>query len=129
VKRTLGIAAMLGAAAFGPGCATPVPPGEWKHVREQPLETSELHEACVKLQRGDRLEYAFVARRPVDFDIHYHEGKAVVAPVTRQKVERDEDAFEPLDAHEYCMTWQSPPPGTLLDYRYRVIRGAKRSRP
>ena len=109
------------------GCASAPVPGEWKDVREQPLASFETHEACVRMKPGDRLEYAFAAQRPVSFEIHYREGKAVVAPVTREKTTSDEGAFDPLDEHEYCMAWESPPPGTLVDYRYRFVPGgAKR---
>ena len=109
------------------GCATAPVPGQWNDVREQPLASFETHAACLRMQPGDRLEYAFVARRPVSFEIHYREGKAVVAPVTRDNVTSDGGAFDPLDAHEYCMSWESPPPGTLVDYRYRFLPGgAKR---
>jgi hypothetical protein len=108
------------------GCATPPAPGAWHERRQQPLRPAELHEACVRMQPGDRLEYAFAAQRAIDFDIHFHEGKAIVAPVTRENVTSIEGAFDALDAHEYCMTWRSGPPGTLVDYRYRLLPGGAR---
>ena len=45
-----------------------------------------LHEECMKLVPGDRLEYHFTAGAPLHFNVHYHEGKAVVLPVSRDGV-------------------------------------------
>ena len=123
---TRGLAPLAFVIAGLLGCATPPPPGAWHERKEQPLRPAETHEACVRMQPGDRLEYAFSAQRAIDFDIHFHEGKAIVAPVTRENVASVKDAFDALDAHEYCMMWQSRPPGTLLNYRYRLLPGGAR---
>ena len=46
---------------------------------------------------GDRVEYEFSATEPVDFNIHYHEGNAVVAPIGREKVYADSGFFVAAD--------------------------------
>jgi hypothetical protein len=102
-------------------------PGEWLAVREQPLRPFEPHERCVRLAPGDRLEYTFGTRRPVSFEIRYREGRVVVAPVTRDQVTAERGTFDALTAQEYCLAWESGMPGTLLDYRVRLLPdGARR---
>jgi hypothetical protein len=116
---------ILAAALAGCGIGTIVP-NERHTVRKHPLPPFELHEDCVRMQPGDRLEYRFQATARVNFDIHFHEGKVVVAPITREQVEADRGAFEPLDAHEYCLTWEARLPNTLVDYEVMLVRPAKR---
>lgn len=98
-------------------------PGNAREVKAHPLPAYQMHEECAKLQAGDRLEYSFNADAPLSFNIHYHEGKAVVMPVTRDKVKSDSGEFKVLIEQEYCLMWEAGPAGTPLDYRVRLIRG------
>ena len=68
---------------------------------------------------GDRVEYEFSATEPVDFNIHYHEGNAVVAPIGREKVYADSGVFVALIAQHYCLMWEAGVAGAMLDYRVR----------
>ena len=107
------------------GCAATIVPGKVREVKAHPLPPYQMHEECAKLQPGDRLEYSFTANAPLDFNIHYHEGKAVVMPLSRDKVKADSGEFKVLIAQEYCLMWEAGAGGTPLDYRVRLIRGAK----
>ena len=98
-------------------------PGKALEVKAHPLPAYQMHEECAKLQPGDRLEYSFNADAPVSFNIHYHEGKAVIMPVTRDKVKSDGGEFKALIAQDYCLMWEAGPTGTPMDYRVRLIRG------
>ncbi|HVE51001.1 MAG TPA: hypothetical protein VNG69_15465 [Casimicrobiaceae bacterium] len=111
----------LGACALGP-----IVPGKRHEVRKQPLSAFEAHEACVKMVPGDRLEYSFRAEHPVNFNIHYHEGKVVVAPVNRDKTMADSGAFEPLTAQDYCLMWEAGPIDTLFEYSVLLTPATKR---
>ena len=42
---------------------------------------------------GDRIEFAFESTEPVDFNIHYHEGNAVVMPIVARQVARGRRRF------------------------------------
>ena len=109
------------------GCAAQptIVPGKVREVKAHPLPPYQMHEECAKLQPGDRLEYSFTADAPLHFNIHYHEGKAVVMPLSRDKVKADSGEFKVLIAQEYCLMWEAGAGGTPLDYRVRLIRGAK----
>lgn len=107
-------------------CASePLQPGAPREVTGFRINPYELHEECAKMNPGDVLDYHFTAQRPVAFNIHYHEGKSVVLPVSRDNVTTDDGTFQPLAAHEYCLMWEAGREGAMLDYRVKLIR-AKR---
>jgi len=118
---------MAGATVLGlAGCAaTPaIEPGKPLEVRAHPLPPYEVHEECASLRPGDRLHYRFESTAPLAFNIHYHEGKAVVMPVTRDRATADEGIFVPLTAHDYCLMWETGAEGTTIDYSVRLTRGS-----
>lgn len=117
--------AIAGAAALAlTGCvATPaIEPGRPLEVRAHPLPPYAIHEECAGLRPGDRLHYRFESKAPLAFNIHYHEGRAVVMPVTRERVTADEGTFAPLAAHDYCLMWEAGAEGTTIDYTVRLTR-------
>ena len=62
------------------------------------------------LEPGDRVEYAFESSEPVDFNVHYHEGKTVVMPVVRERTREDAGIYAAQIAHDYCLMWEPGPP-------------------
>jgi hypothetical protein len=90
-----------------------------KDVRGYPLPPYQIHEECVSLRPGDRLDYAFDSPEPVDFNIHYHEGNAVVMPVVREKARADAGMYTAQIAQDYCLMWEAGAPGATIDYRIR----------
>jgi hypothetical protein len=106
------------------GCATLDADGP-KRVTGHALAPHGMHEECAKLAPGDRLEYTFTSDEPVDFNIHYHDGAAVVEPITRNRVPEDAGVFAPALAQDYCLTWEAGAAGATLDYRLRIRRTAK----
>jgi hypothetical protein len=117
-----GAQAAVAIAAIVAGCATGGSDDESKRVGAERLAPYAMHEACAELAAGERLEYRFDASAPVNFDIHYHDGGAVVEPVVREGVTQGADVFVPLLAQHYCLMWQAGPAGATLDYRMRVRR-------
>ena len=77
------------------------------------------------LEIGDRLDYDFTANQPVDFNIHYHEGRAVMSPLVRDKTLQDSGVFAPIIAQDYCLMWEAGLAGALLDYRISLRRVAR----
>jgi hypothetical protein len=118
-------AAALVLALAQAGCATPpgLEPGRPLEVAALPLPPYQSHEECMTLAPGDRLQYRFESTAPLAFNIHYHEGRAVVMPVTRERVSADEGTFAPLVAQEYCLMWEAGAEGTTIDYTLRLTRG------
>lgn len=109
------LAATLALAA----CAAPGLDEAPKSVTGHALPSREIHEECLKLVPGDRLEYAFESAEPLDFNIHYHEGKTVVMPISREATRAEAGVFAARIAHDYCLMWQAGPQGATLDYRVR----------
>lgn len=109
------------------GCATAAPPtpNVPVSVKGQAIAPYALHEECVKLVPGDRLEYHFTAGAPLNFNIHYHEGKAVVLPVSRDGVGSDSGVFQPRVAQDYCLMWEAGATATTIDYHFVLRRGPR----
>jgi hypothetical protein len=106
------------------GCAAPlIAANAPKTVRAHPLPSYQIHEECAKLKPGDRVEYGFESTEPVDFNVHYHEGSAVVMPVVREKSLGDAGVYAARIAHDYCLTWEAGAAGATIDYRIRVKPG------
>jgi len=96
-----------------------------KVVRGKDIAAYAVHEQCMRLAIGDRLDYDFTANEPVDFNIHYHEGRVVIAPLVRDKTRQDSGVFAPIIAQDYCMMWEAGAAGALLDYRISSRRAAR----
>jgi hypothetical protein len=56
----------------------------------------------------------------VDFNIHYHEGNAVVMPVVREQSLEDAGIYSVRIAQDYCLMWEAGGAGAVIDYRIRV---------
>ena len=110
---------LVAALALG-ACTTPIAADSPKTVRAQPIAPYEWHEECLHLEVGDRVEFAFEATEPVDFNIHYHEGKAVIMPISRDKTRADAGVFVSPATQDYCLMWEAGAAGALLDYRVRL---------
>jgi hypothetical protein len=113
-------AAPLAALALCACIAAPVTPGAPKTVRAHPVSPYAWHEECMELEPGDRVEFAFESSEPVDFNIHYHEGSAVVMPIVRDKTRADAGVYTASIAHGYCLMWEAGAAGASIDYRIRL---------
>ena len=100
-------------------------PGTPLEVTGQRINPFELHEECVQLTPEDRLVYRFTAQRPVAFNIHYHDGKTVIMPISRDNVVTDDGTFRPLISQDYCLMWEAGREGAILDYRILLNRGQR----
>jgi hypothetical protein len=118
LARVIGVAPALVAAA----CAsTPALLHDTPRVADKlPIAPYAADEVCGDLARGDRLDYRYQASEPVDFDLRYRQGGAVVSPIVRERSTRDSGIFEAGIAGHYCAHWQAGPAGTLLDYRIEI---------
>ena len=101
-------------------CTTPITADSPKTVHAQPIAPYEWHEECLHLGVGDRVEFAFEATEPVDFNVHYHEGKTVIMPISRDKTRADAGVFVSPAEQDYCLMWEAGAAGALLDYRLRL---------
>jgi hypothetical protein len=62
-------------------------------------------ELCGKLDVGDTIDWQFDAAAPLDFNIHYHQGKEAVFPAKMPQVVRGSDALKATVAQDYCWMW------------------------
>ena len=95
-----------------------------KVVSAHPLPSYQVHEECFKLGDGDRVDFAFESSEPVDFNIHYHEGQAVVMPISREKSRSDAGIYVARIAQDYCLMWEAGAAGALINYRLQIRRAA-----
>jgi hypothetical protein len=111
-------------ALAGAACTTqPLSPDAPRRVDKLPIASYVSHETCVDLVPGDRLDYRWQASEPVDFDIRYRDGGAIVSPVVRARSRGDSGIFAARIGERYCLDWQAGAAATVLDYRLD-IRGA-----
>ena len=103
-------------------CATPDAGDLPKIVQGQPLPSYQIHEECLALKPGERVLFRFESTEPVDFNIHYHEGNAVVMPLVREKSREDAGMYSVRIAQDYCLMWEAGAAGAVIDYRIRVRR-------
>ena len=102
------------------GCATQNPVDTPKIVQGHAVASYQIHEECFFLRPGERVEYRFESTEPVDFNIHYHEGNAVVTPLVREKSREDAGMYSVRIAQDYCLMWEAGAAGATIDYRIRV---------
>ena len=117
-----GAALAVAAAA----CTTaPVVPGVPRDVARVVIAPYQSHDECMRLAQGDRLDWRYESTEPLAFDIQYREDKAVLSPVVREHSTTDSGTFVARLAQDYCLTWESGPPGAIIGYRI-LLRPAAR---
>ena len=87
---------------------------------DKSLASKAIHEECMALKTGDRLEYAFDAHDKLDFNIHYHLGDTVHFPVQSFGARHDEGAFVAAADQGYCLMWSNAGAETV-ELRYRFL--------
>lgn len=73
-----------------------------------PLASFEFRERCFDLNPGDRLAFTYSADRPIDFDIHYHDGLTTRFVVVTKGRKASEGQFRAKEARRYCLFWFNP---------------------
>ena len=69
------------------------------------LAPFELRERCHELAMRDEIRYDFVSDRPVEFNIHYHDGFTVRHAVKRTARCIRQTPFVAEIARTYCVMW------------------------
>ncbi len=99
------------------GCAdTPLVADTPRVVVAQRIAPWEAHEDCANAAEGDRIDYRFNTTVPVDFNLYYREGAAVIIPLSRKDVSADSGIFGVQIPARYCLAWQAGSAGALVDY-------------
>jgi hypothetical protein len=83
--------------------------------RSVPIAPGRFAELCGKLAAGTTVAWQFESAEALDFNIHYHEGKAVHYPEKRSATARGEGRLQAKIEQDYCWMWtnKSPRPAAL----------------
>jgi hypothetical protein len=81
-----------------------------------------VFEQCVVLQAGERIGYLFRAAVPLAFNIHFHDGNAVIEPVSAASTQGESGEFSADRDQTYCLMWEAGAGGSVLDYRVEKLR-------
>ena len=81
-----------------------------------------LHEECFRLDAGERIDFYFVSVAPVAFNVHYHDGNAVVMPIARENATQEAGEFTADRKQIYCLMWEAGTEPSALEYRVRPRR-------
>lgn len=76
-------------------------------AREFRVEPGKFAEWCGKLRKGEKIAWRFEAAAPLDFNIHYHEGKDVRFPAKQSGAARAEGTLEVEVDQDYCWMWSN----------------------
>ena len=62
-------------------------------------------EVCGKLAKGQSIAWSFKADKPMNFNVHYHEGKQAVFPEKQEGVVQTQGTLEVGVDQHYCWMW------------------------
>ncbi len=69
------------------------------------IQPGKFTEVCGKLKKGNLIRWQFDSSAPLDFNIHYHEGKEVIFPYKMNAIKSaKEELLISLD-QDYCWMW------------------------
>jgi hypothetical protein len=112
------LAAALAVIVSVPAQAEMVPV-EWDaggtFEKETTIPSGKFVEVCEKLPAGAQVRWSFSAGSPLDFNIHYHEGKEVRFPARHHGVAQLSGVLDATLAQDYCWMWthKGATPATL----------------
>ena len=81
-----------------------------------------VHEECVLLQAGQRIGYLFRATAPLAFNIHFHDGNALIEPVSTASTQEESGEFSADRDQTYCLMWEAGAGASVLEYRVERLR-------
>lgn len=79
--------------------------GRFQHRGE--IKAGGILEVCGKLSAGTKIDWQYQSAKPVDFNIHFHEGKKVTLPVKYQARDTAAEQFEVKQSQDYCWMWSN----------------------
>lgn len=78
---------------------------EGRFERDMTVPASKFVEVCGKLAARDQVRWQFEASAPMNFNIHFHEGKKVLYPAKRDQVDKASDVLDVKLDQDYCWMW------------------------
>jgi hypothetical protein len=77
------------------------------------VQPGKFLEVCGPLKAKENIGWKFAAAKPVDFNIHYHEGEKVVFPEKRDAAASAESRLAIAVDQDYCWMWQNKSDGPV----------------
>lgn len=116
-----GTIAAVASACVLAGCAAGTT-GKYdlKNVRNHGMSPYVVHEECLRVAPGEKIEYTFTSTFPLNFNIHYHEGSTVIMPIVKDKVTEGAGIYAPRIPQDYCLMWEAGATGATIDYGVRL---------
>ena len=75
--------------------------------RSLTVAPTKFAEVCGKLPAGLKVRWDFESATPLDFNVHYHVGKAVVFPSKLTAVAAAKDVLDTKIDQDYCWMWSN----------------------
>jgi hypothetical protein len=69
------------------------------------IQPGKFSEVCGKLKKGNSIRWQFDSSAPLEFNIHYHEGKNVVFPYKMSAIKSGEEELLIYLDQDYCWMW------------------------
>lgn len=89
-------------------------PLEWsadgRFAKELAVPATQFVEVCGKLPAGAQVKWSFESGGPVDFNVHYHEGKKVIFPARKSQVAKADGTLKAKLDQDYCWMWSNKRP-------------------
>lgn len=79
--------------------------------RELTVPAGKFAEVCGKLAANATVAWRFEAAAPLDFNIHFHEGKKVEYPEKRAGVSQASGSLKVAAPQDYCWMWRNKTAG------------------
>lgn len=106
-KLTLTVAAAV--LVLCDSATAQIVPVEWdaagQFSKDLTIPSGKFVEACEKLPKGVKVAWSFEAGTPLDFNVHYHEGKQVRFPAKKSQVAKDAGTLTTELDQDYCWMW------------------------
>lgn len=107
--KTLMITVAVAALGLCESATAQMVPIEWdasgQFSKEVAIAPGKFVEACEKLPKGAKVTWSFEAPSPLDFNIHFHEGKHVRFPAKKNQVAKDAGTLNTKVERDYCWMW------------------------
>jgi hypothetical protein len=89
--------------------------------RRVSVASGKFAEVCGKLARADSVAWRFEASGPLNFNIHYHEGKDVRYPERRDALAGASGRLQVVLDQDYCWMWTNKS-GQAVDLNLLLTR-------
>jgi hypothetical protein len=74
-------------------------------IHTAPVAPGKFVEVCGKLTSGRAVAWRYQADGPLDFNIHYHQGRKVVMPEKRDATAAAQGTLKVARTEDYCWMW------------------------